>query len=63
MKDKSNYIAVTYRIPPELVDNIETVANETGLTRSNIVITALNNFINNRNEEITEKSNKNIAKK
>jgi len=59
MKDKSNYVAVTYRIPPELAESIEEYANETGLTRSNIVITALKNFIKEKNKDKSE----NVEKK
>lgn len=61
MKDKSNYVAVTYRIPPELAESIEKHANETGLTRSNIVISALKNFIKDKvkdKEEIAENAEK-----
>ncbi len=58
MKDKSNYVAVTYRIPPELAENIEEYANETGLTRSNIVITALKNFIKDKIKDKNENTEK-----
>lgn len=46
MKNKGNYIPVTYRLPPEIVEEIEKYSENTGITKCHIIIMALKKFFN-----------------
>lgn len=55
MKDKSNYVSVTYRFPEETVLKIDLIAEKTGLTKCAIVINALTKLFEKKNVNIKQK--------